>query len=94
MSAEPDDTDAPVPPLRVVLCWHMHQPSYADLAGGDYALPWTYLHAIKDYVDMAAILDDGALAADLARRGRLRAAEASWARTAELTAAAYREAAA
>ncbi|HRW36938.1 MAG TPA: glycosyltransferase family 1 protein [Aquihabitans sp.] len=43
---------------------------------------------------LAAILDDGALAADLARRGRLRAAEASWARTAELTAAAYREAAA
>ncbi|MCB1737507.1 MAG: glycoside hydrolase [Gammaproteobacteria bacterium] len=62
MSAEPDDTDAPVPPLRVVLCWHMHQPSYADLAGGDYALPWTYLHAIKDYVDMAAHLEsvDGA----------------------------------
>ncbi len=44
--------------LKVVLCWHMHQPSYLDLAGGRYQLPWTYLHAIKDYVDMAALLEE------------------------------------
>lgn len=44
-------------PLRVVLCWHMHQPEYRDLASGEYQLPWTYLHAIKDYVDMAAHLE-------------------------------------
>ncbi len=43
--------------LRVVLCWHMHQPQYRDLIGGEYRLPWTYLHAIKDYVDMAAHLE-------------------------------------
>ncbi len=43
--------------LRVVLCWHMHQPQYQDLISGDYQLPWTYLHAIKDYVDMAAHLE-------------------------------------
>lgn len=43
--------------LNVVLCWHMHQPQYRDLITGSYALPWTYLHAIKDYVDMAAILE-------------------------------------
>ncbi len=43
--------------LNVVLCWHMHQPQYRDLISGTYALPWTYLHAIKDYVDMAAILE-------------------------------------
>ncbi len=44
-------------PLRVVLCWHMHQPHYQDLIDGSYRLPWTYLHAIKDYTDMAAHLE-------------------------------------
>jgi len=43
--------------LRVVLCWHMHQPEYRDLISGEYQLPWTYLHAIKDYADMAAHLE-------------------------------------
>ncbi len=44
-------------PLNVVLYWHMHQPEYRDRRSGDYHLPWTYLHAIKDYVDMAAHLE-------------------------------------
>ncbi len=44
-------------PLRVVLCWHMHQPQYRDVQARRYALPWTYLHAIKDYVDMVAHLE-------------------------------------
>jgi alpha-amylase/alpha-mannosidase (GH57 family) len=39
--------------VRLVLCWHMHQPWYRDLYSGEYQLPWTYLHAIKDYADMA-----------------------------------------
>ena len=43
--------------LQVVLCWHMHQPDYRDAISGQYQLPWTYLHAIKDYVDMAAIIE-------------------------------------
>ncbi len=43
--------------LQVALCWHMHQPEYRDLASGEYQLPWTYLHVIKDYVDMAAHLE-------------------------------------
>ena len=43
--------------MKVVLCWHMHQPEYRDLRSGEYQLPWTYLHAIKDYVDMAAHLE-------------------------------------
>jgi alpha-amylase/alpha-mannosidase (GH57 family) len=43
--------------LPVVLLWHMHQPQYRDCLGGEYALPWTYLHAIKDYADMAAHLE-------------------------------------
>lgn len=43
--------------IQVVLCWHMHQPEYRDLASGEYQLPWTYLHVIKDYVDMVAHLE-------------------------------------
>ena len=43
--------------LNVVLCWHMHQPQYQDQLTGEYRLPWTYLHTIKDYVDMAAYLE-------------------------------------
>ena len=45
-------------PLNVVLYWHMHQPEYRDLRNGAYHLPWTYLHTIKDYVDMAAHLEE------------------------------------
>ena len=44
-------------PMSVVLCWHMHLPGYRDLRTGTSHLPWTYLHAIKDYVDMAAHLE-------------------------------------
>ncbi|MCK5663282.1 MAG: glycoside hydrolase [Thiotrichaceae bacterium] len=43
--------------LKLVLCWHMHQPAYRDSYSGEYQLPWTYLHGIKDYVDMAAHLE-------------------------------------
>ncbi len=45
-------------PLKVVLCWHMHQPQYRNEADGHYQLPWTYLHGIKDYVDMAVLLEE------------------------------------
>lgn len=44
-------------PMSVVLCWHMHQPEYRDVRTGTAHLPWTYLHAIKDYVDMAAHIE-------------------------------------
>ncbi len=43
--------------LKVVLCWHMHQPHYYDCGSDHYMLPWTYLHALKDYTDMAAHLE-------------------------------------
>jgi alpha-amylase/alpha-mannosidase (GH57 family) len=43
--------------LNLVICWHMHQPQYCDLLSGIYQLPWTYLHATKDYIDMAAHLE-------------------------------------
>lgn len=39
--------------LDLALLWHMHQPDYRDYATGEFRLPWTYLHAIKDYTDMA-----------------------------------------
>ena len=44
--------------LNVVLYWHMHQPQYKDARTGNYHLPWTYLHVIKDYVDMVAHLEN------------------------------------
>jgi alpha-amylase/alpha-mannosidase (GH57 family) len=39
--------------VELVFLWHMHQPDYRDYSSGDFVLPWTYLHAIKDYTDMA-----------------------------------------
>lgn len=42
--------------LHFILCWHFHQPDYRT-EHGDYRLPWTYLHALKDYADMAAHLE-------------------------------------
>jgi len=45
-------------PLDVIFIWHMHQPYYKDTVQNEYVLPWTYLHAIKDYYDMPAIVED------------------------------------
>ena len=60
----------------VVLLWHMHQPEYR--AGGHFQLPWTYLHALKDYTDMAAHLE----AVPAARATANRPAYWSWTSTA------------
>ena len=35
----------------------MHQPDYRHYADGEFSLPWTYLHALKDYTDMAYHLE-------------------------------------
>jgi len=45
------------PRLDLILLWHMHQPDYRDADGGAFLLPWVYLHALKDYTDMAAHLE-------------------------------------
>jgi alpha-amylase/alpha-mannosidase (GH57 family) len=45
------------PKLLISLYWHMHQPDYRDSITNQYVLPWTYLHAIKDYSDMAYHLE-------------------------------------
>lgn len=46
-----------IPKLDLVLLWHMHQPDYRDSETGEFVLPWVYLHAIKDYTDMAYHLE-------------------------------------
>ena len=45
------------PKLYFNLFWHMHQPDYRNIVTNQYVLPWTYLHAIKDYTDMAYHLE-------------------------------------
>lgn len=39
----------------VVLLWHLHQPEYR--AGGAPLQPWSYLHGLRGYADMAAHLE-------------------------------------
>lgn len=36
----------------------MHQPFYKDLVSGEYRLPWTRMHALKDYYGMVKVLED------------------------------------
>ncbi|MCX7795503.1 MAG: glycoside hydrolase family 57 protein [bacterium] len=42
--------------LYVSLVWHHHQPTYKDPRTGKYLLPWTRMHAVKDYFYMANLL--------------------------------------
>lgn len=44
--------------LSIAFYWHMHQPVYQLSPEGDYLMPWTRLHAVKDYLDMVTILDN------------------------------------
>jgi alpha-amylase/alpha-mannosidase (GH57 family) len=46
-------TPEPRPGVDLLLLWHMHQPDYRDRSTGEFTMPWVYLHAIKDYSDMA-----------------------------------------
>jgi alpha-amylase/alpha-mannosidase (GH57 family) len=36
----------------------MHQPQYRDPSNGSYVLPWTRLHALKDYWGMVKIMEE------------------------------------
>jgi alpha-amylase/alpha-mannosidase (GH57 family) len=47
-----------MPDIYLCFVWHMHQPFYKDLLSGEYRLPWTRLHALKDYYGMVKILDE------------------------------------
>ncbi len=52
-TAVPDDV------IYLAIIWHQHQPVYyQDPETGVYAKPWVRVHATKDYVDMAAMLED------------------------------------
>ncbi|MGC1687929.1 MAG: glycoside hydrolase family 57 protein [Candidatus Acidiferrales bacterium] len=44
--------------VNVVLLWHMHQPQYRDPTTGCYIMPWTRLHALKDYWGMVKIAEE------------------------------------
>ena len=44
--------------LYLTILWHQHQPYYKDGADGAYQMPWAYLHAIKDYYEMARHLEE------------------------------------
>ncbi|MBL7183689.1 MAG: glycoside hydrolase [Anaerolineae bacterium] len=59
-TAEPTPTPPPAgeKPLYLAIIWHQHQPLYfKDPETGIYQKPWVRVHAAKDYVDMAAILE-------------------------------------
>jgi alpha-amylase/alpha-mannosidase (GH57 family) len=43
--------------VHVVFLWHMHQPEYRDPTTGTFVLPWTRLHALKDYWGMVKLLE-------------------------------------
>jgi len=42
--------------LDVAIIWHQHQPDYK--MNGMYQAPWVRLHATKDYLDMAQVVED------------------------------------
>lgn len=44
--------------VNLVVLWHMHQPQYRDPENGRYVLPWTRLHALKDYWGMVKTVED------------------------------------
>ena len=45
------------PDLELALIWHQHQPQY-PVIDGSISRPWARLHASKDYVDMASIIEE------------------------------------
>lgn len=45
-------------PLRVAFLWHQHQPYYKHPEKEFFILPWVRLHALKDYYDLAALLEE------------------------------------
>lgn len=43
-------------PLRICFLWHQHQPYYRK--GSNFILPWVRFHGVKDYLDLALLLDE------------------------------------
>lgn len=44
--------------LYLTILWHQHQPYYKDDGDGSYHMPWVYLHALKDYYEMAKHVEE------------------------------------
>jgi alpha-amylase/alpha-mannosidase (GH57 family) len=44
--------------VHLMILWHMHQPQYRDPSTGRYVLPWTRLHALKDYWGMVRVIEE------------------------------------
>ena len=44
--------------INLAVLWHMHQPQYRAPETGKYVLPWTRLHATKDYYGMIKLFDE------------------------------------
>jgi alpha-amylase/alpha-mannosidase (GH57 family) len=44
--------------INLSVLWHMHQPQYRDPETGRYVLPWTRLHATKDYYGMIKLFEE------------------------------------
>lgn len=44
--------------IYLAFLWHQHQPAYKNPLTNIYELPWVRLHAVKDYYDMVAALED------------------------------------
>ncbi len=44
--------------INVAFYWHQHQPYYKNNLTGEYSMPWVRLHAIKDYIGMALLLEE------------------------------------
>src|SRR5579863_135386 len=47
-----------MPQIHLCFLWHMHQPFYKDLITGENKLPWTRMHALKDYYGMVRVLEE------------------------------------
>lgn len=45
-------------PVHLVILWHMHQPLYRAPSTGTYVMPWTRLHALKDYWGIVKMLEE------------------------------------
>jgi alpha-amylase/alpha-mannosidase (GH57 family) len=44
--------------LPLAIIWHMHQPYYKHPQTSEFVLPWVRLHASKDYLHMARLLQE------------------------------------
>jgi alpha-amylase/alpha-mannosidase (GH57 family) len=43
--------------MKLLLLWHMHQPTYREAGSAHYYLPWVYLHTTKDYYEMPHLVE-------------------------------------